>query len=126
VIGTGNVMLEVPRTGSFSTLHWDGSQPEEILNLNVGDRQNELYGVAAIAADDAWAVGYYVNWQPGQNYGLHAYVLHWDGTTWMRVDTPAEALDAAVIPHTGKDLGRRAEGGVSVGALQGFDARVGG
>jgi hypothetical protein len=96
-IGTGNVMLEVPRTGSLMTLHWDGSQPEEVLNLNVGDRQNDLYGVAAITADDAWAVGYYVNWQPEPNYGLHALILHWDGTSWTRVDNPAEALDQTMF-----------------------------
>ena len=91
IIGTGQQMGTVPRTGSLMTLHWDGSQAEEILNLNVGDRQNDLYGVTAIAADDAWAVGYIVNWN-SEPMGLHALVLHWDGTSWTPAANPAEPL----------------------------------
>jgi hypothetical protein len=34
------------------------------------------------------------------------------------------ALDGDVFPRRGNDLGRRTKGGVSAGALRGFDARM--
>jgi hypothetical protein len=45
-----------------------------------------LYGVAAIAPNDAWAVGDYSN---GGVY--RSLVLHWNGTKWRRIDSPSPA-----------------------------------
>src|SRR5207253_8926677 len=45
---------------------------------------NYLYRVAAISANDVWAVGYYVS--GGQQQPL---MQHWDGTTWTTVPGPA-------------------------------------
>jgi hypothetical protein len=45
---------------------------------------NQLYGVDAVAANDAWAVGsYHVDFARSRTL-----VAHWDGTTWTAVPTP--------------------------------------
>ncbi|HUI44150.1 MAG TPA: hypothetical protein VL523_19465 [Terriglobia bacterium] len=47
---------------------------------------NELYGVAALSADDVWAVGYENENSQGQYGG--ALTEHWDGVKWTLVDGP--------------------------------------
>ncbi|HMA36880.1 MAG TPA: S-layer homology domain-containing protein, partial [Chloroflexia bacterium] len=44
---------------------------------------NNLYGVAAVAANDVWAVGYWANGQSPQTL-----VEHWNGSTWSVVASP--------------------------------------
>jgi hypothetical protein len=46
---------------------------------------NLLYGVAAISASDAWAVGFWN--RPGDHHS-HTLAEHWDGTRWRTVRTP--------------------------------------
>ncbi|HMA37989.1 MAG TPA: S-layer homology domain-containing protein [Chloroflexia bacterium] len=65
-------------------LQWDGSQWQVCAHpfaptwgLNI------LQGVAARAADDVWAVGYY---NPGS--GQRTLVMHWDGASWQVVPSP--------------------------------------
>jgi hypothetical protein len=43
-----------------------------------------LFGVAAISARNAWAVGYYQN-QAGK---LRTLILHWNGKSWRQVASP--------------------------------------
>lgn len=71
------------------TMHWDGSQWNEVPSPNVGPdlRNNELGDVEAIAPDDVWAVGYYST-SPVD----HTLVLHWDGTAWSIVPTPSSSV----------------------------------
>jgi hypothetical protein len=58
--------------------HWDGTSWKVIPSPNVG--QGELKGVAAIAADDVWAVG-------TQGYPQQGVLVeHWNGTAWSEVD----------------------------------------
>src|SRR5436190_736780 len=47
-----------------------------------------LAGIAAIASDDVWAVGYY-----GNGSGSQTLTLHWDGSTWTVVPSPNVATD---------------------------------
>jgi len=56
--------------------HWDGSRWS--LNLNIPGQS--LYGVKAIAPNDAWAVG---------TDGAQQIILHWDGSSWSQVPTPS-------------------------------------
>jgi hypothetical protein len=42
----------------------------------VTNDPGNLYGVAAVSASDAWAVG--------QNGGAGDLILHWNGKTWTR------------------------------------------
>src|SRR5262249_6461857 len=52
--------------------HWDGSQWRVVPSPNAGGN-NYLFGLAATAANDVWAVGYNAtSWN-------QALILHWDG-----------------------------------------------
>jgi hypothetical protein len=85
--------------------HFDGRRwsvvPGPTVNEIGGSR---LTGVAAVAADDAWAVG-----TRGDEL-LRPYVLHWDGRTWRAVTVPlppqgAELLDLrAVTARSASDV----------------------
>jgi hypothetical protein len=70
------------------TLHWDGSAWERVPVpdvVNDGDNSvNGLYGVAAIAPNDVWAVGYAV----GLSTPYRTVTLHWNGSTWQVVPSP--------------------------------------
>lgn len=61
------------------TLHWSGHSWEVVPSPNVGSFHNHLYHVAAVAANDVWAVGY----QNGATL-----VMHWDGATWSTIPSP--------------------------------------
>src|SRR5207244_3701461 len=55
------------------TEHWDGSQWSVVTSPNPDNNQNFLYGVAAVSANDVWAVGY---------YGSGTLTEHWNGSQW--------------------------------------------
>ncbi len=67
-------------SGAFQTLteHWDGSQWTIVSSPNPSPNCG-LYGVAAFAPDDVWAVGYI----PLQNEP--PIIEHWNGATWSAV-----------------------------------------
>ena len=66
--------------------HWDGSAwsivPSPVLPQPAANQGAQLYGVTAVSATDAWAVGYIGT---GTHHNL---ILHWDGTSWTRVRGP--------------------------------------
>ncbi len=64
--------------------HWDGTSWSVVPSPNVGDSANLLFGVAAVSANDVWAVGYNVT-SSGTTAGL---IQHWDGTSWSVVPNP--------------------------------------
>ena len=77
---------------NYSTLieHWDGTQWSIVPSPNGIDpsvENNYLTGVAAVAADDVWAVGYYESVATSTLYS--SLIEHWDGTSWTIVDSPA-------------------------------------
>jgi hypothetical protein len=41
--------------------------------------------VSTVSPKNAWAVGYYQD-----KAGVHALVLHWDGTNWSRADVDGD------------------------------------
>jgi hypothetical protein len=69
--------------------HWDGSgwsvvaSPDPTPPLSGGPYSNELYGVAAVATDDVWAVGRTHDYGAGR-----PLIVHWDGTAWTAVRAP--------------------------------------
>src|SRR5205814_4966051 len=66
--------------------HWDGSRWGVVSSPNVpGQSSSELWGVTAIASDDAWAIGFSLD----DSAVGSTLAEHWDGTTWTRVPTPA-------------------------------------
>ncbi|HVF98963.1 MAG TPA: S-layer homology domain-containing protein [Chloroflexia bacterium] len=63
--------------------HWDGSAWTIVPSPNVGTDNNALASVVAVAADDVWAVGNYLN-----EFGIsQTLVEHWDGSAWSVVES---------------------------------------
>src|SRR6266540_82017 len=75
------------------TLHWNGSAWERVPVpdvVNVGDNSvNGLYGVAAIAPNDVWAVGYAVS----LSTPYQTVTLHWNGSAWQLFSEPPEVIN---------------------------------
>jgi hypothetical protein len=65
-------------------LHWDGKVWTEIPVPTAGLHELSLDGVTAIAANDAWVVGSYVD----PSASSRSLALHWDGQTWTVAPTP--------------------------------------
>jgi hypothetical protein len=89
--------VNVPETTSETMIvHWDGDTWSIVRSPNVapepgtGNVDNTLSAVAAVASDDAWAVGSF------EEKGLRhedpttyrPLTLHWDGTRWSNVSLP--------------------------------------
>jgi beta-lactam-binding protein with PASTA domain len=61
--------------------HWDGSSWTRKPSADPDPQGNELLGVTATSATDAWAVG-----RTAPSNGLtHALIEHWDGSAWQPV-----------------------------------------
>src|SRR5205814_175130 len=58
-----------------------------VTSPNPGSTGNDLNGVAAISANDVWAVGVYGIGSQG-----HAMSLHWGGSQWSYVPSPDSGL----------------------------------
>jgi hypothetical protein len=62
--------------------HWNGTRWKVVPSPSLGTDDNLLYGVAAVAPNDVWAVGVYsVPW-------FKTLVLHWNGSKWKVVNSP--------------------------------------
>ena len=66
--------------------HWDGTQWSIVPSPSPDTQLNELRGVAALSANDVWAVGYRGGTQ--NETPLETLILHWDGTRWRQVPSP--------------------------------------
>jgi hypothetical protein len=75
--------------------HYNGTSWSVIPSPNVGTNFNYLRAVSAHAANDAWAVGQYVDPATGNTVPL---TEHWNGTTWAVVTyaSLAEPYNAVV------------------------------
>src|SRR5438093_102720 len=67
-------------------LHWDGSAWSIVATPNAPMDWNRLYGVAATASNDVWAVG---TSQDVAYVPLQTLIEHWDGTAWSIVPSPS-------------------------------------
>ncbi|MDQ5867692.1 MAG: hypothetical protein M3390_18485, partial [Chloroflexota bacterium] len=74
--GTGRTLIE----------HWNGSSWSVVPSQNVGNGENTLRSVTALAADNAWAVGYY--YSDTVEGGIGTLIEHWNGTQWDIVASP--------------------------------------
>jgi hypothetical protein len=61
-------------------VHWDGQHLQQVPVPNSGCYYNRVNDMAAIARDNAWAVGVGCE---------EAYILHWDGQGWARIPGPS-------------------------------------
>src|SRR5207248_559365 len=67
---------------------WDGSAWSMVPTEPVTDTQTNLWGIAAVARDDVWAVG---------DFDVAAdtsktLILHWNGSKWSIVPSPNAGL----------------------------------
>ncbi|MGH2496435.1 MAG: hypothetical protein ACRDIV_17185 [Ktedonobacteraceae bacterium] len=67
--------------------HWNGTNWQVVTSPNPGSIYNALYGVTAVSASNAWAVGYYVS-TAGVTQTL---IEHWNGSSWSAVKSPSPA-----------------------------------
>ena len=83
-VGTWFTKAFVDRT---LTLHWDGASWQRVKSPNAGRSAtaNDLVAIAAVAADDVWAVGI---------RGLRTLTMHWDGSAWSVMPSPTPGGNA--------------------------------
>jgi hypothetical protein len=65
--------------------HWNGSSWHRVTSPRRGDFDN-LDGVAAVSAGNAWAVGSY-----SDSNGTQTFLLHWNGSSWRQIPSPDPA-----------------------------------
>ncbi len=99
-----------PSTRAVLTLveHWNGTiwsvVPSPNLSATYGS-SNVLRGIAAINANDAWAVGMVQN--QNTNYHQHrTFTLHWNGTSWAVVASPTPGATGELSAIAGLPTGR--------------------
>jgi len=70
--------------------HFDGTSWKVAPSPNIGPhsqfQSNQLYGVAAVSANDVWAFGSFFAADGSEQQST--LVLHWDGTSWKIVPSP--------------------------------------
>ena len=69
-------------------MHWNGTTWSQVSTPNVGAGNNILYGVAALASDNVWAVGYSTPVAPPQSAATLTLIEHYNGTSWEVVSSP--------------------------------------
>jgi hypothetical protein len=84
----GSVTTVVGTTVQTRTLveHWNGTTWSIVPSRNA-TTSNLLTGVAAVAANNVWAVGYTVT-TDGTNQPDRTLVEHWNGSAWSVVASP--------------------------------------
>ncbi len=65
--------------------HWDGTQWSVVSSPSIDSLENQLSSVAAISAQDIWAVGSATDNGTG---AVQTVIEHWDGTQWNLVTSP--------------------------------------
>jgi hypothetical protein len=86
-------------------LHWNGSA-WGVVPTPDPSRVNYLYGVAAIAPNDIWAVGFFSDAQSTS----HSLTLHWDGNFWSQIPNPGVSALRGVDAVSSNDVWAVSEG----------------
>jgi hypothetical protein len=73
-------------------LHWNGQQwvRDNTLIEPLWYETSLLVGIAALASDDVWGVGFY---RSSSSQPFVTYIVHWNGTQWSRVPSPNVSAD---------------------------------
>jgi hypothetical protein len=87
-VGTVTVFADHRQHTKPAIEHWDGTSRSIVSSPNPNPaptKDTALYGIAAISANDIWAVG-------AGNFstisGTATLIEHWDGTTWTIIISP--------------------------------------
>jgi hypothetical protein len=65
-------------------LRWNGAAWKQLPSPTPRNRDLTLYGVAAVSARSAWAVGTYLD----AGFNFRTLILRWNGTAWKQVPSP--------------------------------------
>ena len=79
--------------GTTLTEHWNGTSWSIVASPDVSNSFNFLLGVAAVASNNLWAVGYYHN----DSTPNRTLILHWNGERWRIVPSPNASPDWNVL-----------------------------
>jgi hypothetical protein len=78
-------------------LHWNGTSWSHVATPNPGGTssgdESDLTSVSAQSANNAWAVGHYVN---PTTQAVETLALHWNGTRWSKVASPNPTTDSSL------------------------------
>jgi hypothetical protein len=66
------------QTPGALTVHWNGTAWKQQSSPSPGGSSDQLEGVAATSAANAWAVG----------FSSAALIVHWDGAAWKQQSSP--------------------------------------
>jgi hypothetical protein len=79
--------------GAQATLieHWNGTAWRQVASPNPGGVIDELVGVAATSATNAWAVGHSLD-----GTAWRTLIEHWNGTAWRQEASPSPGSPAHV------------------------------
>jgi hypothetical protein len=97
-VETGGLFEAERHAGASTIMHWDGYSWQVLPDTNTGG----ISAIAAIAADDAWAVGSYVEGAKGEPPGTT--LRYWDGQQWQDQATgPLERGGLTGLTATGQN-----------------------
>jgi hypothetical protein len=68
-------------------VRWNGKAWKRVPSPSPG-LYDQLFGVTATSASNAWAVGLTQN-----TAGIHTLILHWNGKAWSQVPSPSPSPD---------------------------------
>jgi hypothetical protein len=79
-----------PENDNSKTLamHYNGTNWKKASTPSVGSGASQLNGVAALAPDNVWAVGFSTPAAPPKQAATLTLIEHWDGTSWSVVPSP--------------------------------------
>src|SRR5438034_9070727 len=75
--------------GSTLIEHWNGSRWSVVPSPNTSSSVNMINAVAAVSANDVWAVG------TAPTSTDTVLILHWNGTAWSVVPNPTTGIPLA-------------------------------
>jgi hypothetical protein len=78
-------------------LHWNGTAWSRVTSPRVLTATGELSAITVVSAKSAWAVGYTGLIGTGTN---HSLLLHWNGTAWSQVASPAPVTGGSLAAVT--------------------------
>jgi len=64
------------------TMHWDGTSWSVVSSPSPASINNELFSVAAVSANDVWAVGFLSTMTANQTAVDQTLIEHWNGSSW--------------------------------------------
>jgi len=81
-------------SGGFKPLilHWDGSEWSQVESPTIESDDTLLIALAAVSANDIWAVGSFTMDDKTSGDVWFALIEHWDGKQWSTVSSPNPGL----------------------------------